>query len=67
VRARKKPIFCYEFETGKFLMEFSAIYIAARSLNLKDSFIIRYRLDKNKPLLVEIDNKIYNILFKSSK
>jgi len=65
--AKKKAVYCYEFETGKFLMMYSGLRIAARALNLKDSFTIRYRLDKNKPLQVEIENIKYNVLFKSNK
>lgn len=65
--SKKKTVYCYDLETGKYLMEFTGIRIAARALNLKDSFIIRYRMDKNKPLVVEIEGKKYNILFKSSK
>jgi len=30
-------------------MELNGIRIAARALNLKDSFYIRYRMDKNNP------------------
>ncbi len=66
----KKKAVCpsgYEFETGKFLMEYSGLRIATRALNLKDSFKIRYRLDKNKPLKVEIENIKFNVLFKSNK
>ena len=48
-------------------MEFAGIRIAARALNLKDSQLIRYRIDKNKSLNVEIKNIKYNILFKSKK
>lgn len=60
-------MFCYDFDTGKYLMKFEGIRIAVRALNLKDSFYIRYRMDKNKPLNVTIDNIKYRILFKSSK
>ena len=48
-------------------MKFDGIRIAVRALNLKDSFYIRYRKDKNKPLNVTIDNIKYRIFFKSSK
>ena len=48
-------------------MEFDGIRLAARALNLKDSFYIRYRMDKNKPLNVTIDNIKHRILFKSNK
>jgi hypothetical protein len=48
-------------------MEFDGLRIAARALNLKDSTYIRYRLDKNKPLNINIDNTHYKLLFKSKK
>jgi hypothetical protein len=48
-------------------MEFYGLRIAARALILKDSTYIRYRLDKNKPLNITINNTHYKILFKSSK
>jgi hypothetical protein len=60
-------VYCYDFDTGKYLMEFDGMRIAARALNLKDSFYIRYRIDKNKPLNVTIDNLKYKILFRSNK
>jgi GIY-YIG catalytic domain len=65
--ARKISVYCYDFETKKFLMEFDGLRIAARALNLKDSFYIRYRLDKDKPLKVKIGNNCYNMLFRSKK
>jgi len=64
---KKKSVYCYDFDTGKYLMEFDGIRIAARALNLKDSFYIRYRMDKNKPLNVTINNLKYRMLFKSNK
>jgi len=67
IGARKKAVYCYDFETGKYLMKFDGIRLATRALNLKDSFYIRYRIDKIKPLDVKIDNKKYKMLFKSSK
>jgi hypothetical protein len=60
-------VFCYDFETGKYLMEFAGLRIAARALNLKDSTYIRYRLNKNKPLNIIINNIQYKMLFKSNK
>jgi hypothetical protein len=60
-------VYCYDFETGKYLVEFDGMRIAARALNLKDSTYIRYRLDKNKLLNITINNTQYKILFKSSK
>ena len=65
IRAKRKSIYCYDFNTGKYLKEFDGIWLSARSL--KDSFYIRYRMDKNKPLNVNIDNINYRILFKSNK
>jgi hypothetical protein len=67
IGAIKKSVYCYDFNTGKYLIEFDGIRLAARALNLKDSFNIRYRMDKNKPLNVNIDNINYRILFKSYK
>jgi hypothetical protein len=48
-------------------MELDGLRIAARALNFKDSFYIRYSLDKNKPLKVKIGNNCYNMLIKSKK
>jgi hypothetical protein len=59
--ARKKSVYCYDFETGKFLMRFDGLRVASRALNLKDPFYIRYRIDKFKPLDVTIDNIKYKI------
>lgn len=42
----KKPVYCYDYNTQEYLMEFEGIRIAARALNIKDSFSIRYRMDK---------------------
>lgn len=67
IGAKRKSVYCYDFDTGKYLMEFDGIRIAARALNLKDSFYIRYRMDKNKPLNVTIDNLKYRMLFKTNK
>jgi len=52
--ARKKPVYCYDFETGKYLMEFSGLRIMARALNLNNAHLIRRRLDKNIPLNVTL-------------
>uniref|UniRef100_A0A896Z1S3 GIY-YIG endonuclease n=1 Tax=Coniophora olivacea TaxID=85977 RepID=A0A896Z1S3_9AGAM len=54
--SRKKPIYCYEFETGRILVEYAGLRIATRALNLKDSMSIRQRLNKNKPLEVVVEN-----------
>jgi hypothetical protein len=48
-------------------MKFNRIRIAAKALNLKDSFYIRYRMDKHKPLNITINNLKYKMLFKSNK
>nr|YP_010990987.1 GIY-YIG homing endonuclease [Pappia fissilis]WOX61260.1 GIY-YIG homing endonuclease [Pappia fissilis] len=63
--ARKKPVYCYDFETGKYLMEFSGLRIMARALNLNNAHFIRRRLDKNIPLNVTIDGADYKLLLKS--
>lgn len=39
--ARKKSVYCYDFNTNKYLMEFDGLRIAARALNIKDSAYIR--------------------------
>lgn len=64
--ARKIPIFCYDFNTNEYLMEFEGIRIAARALSIEFG-IIRYRLDKNKPLKVQISEAQFNMLFKTKK
>ena len=53
--AKKKSVYCYDFETGKYFMEFSGLRIMARALNLNNAQLIRRRLDKNKPSNVKID------------
>jgi len=67
IGAKKKCVYCYDFDTGNYLMEFNGIRIVSKALNLKDSFYIRYRMDKNKPLNVTINNLKYRMLFKSNK
>ena len=52
---KKKSVYCYEFETGKYFMKFSGLRIMARSLNLNNAQLIRRRLDKNIPSNVKID------------
>lgn len=65
--ARKKPVYCYDFETGRFLMEFTGLRPMARDLNIKSINNIKYYLDKNKVFSCSIDNVKYKMLLKSSK
>lgn len=67
IGAKKKTVYCYDFYTGNYLMKFDGLRIAAKALNLKDSAYIRYRMDKNKPLNISINNLNYKMLFKSNK
>lgn len=65
--ARKRPVYCYDNDTGNFLVQFEGLRIAAKFLNIKDSQSIRYRIDTNKTLVVFYNDKIYSMLFKSNK
>jgi hypothetical protein len=65
--AKKKPVYCYDFENGKFLMEFSGMRIMGRILGKNSSNYIKYYLDKHKPLNCTIDNINYKMLVKSNK
>lgn len=65
--ARKKPVYCYDSDTGKFLMEFEGVRLAGRALSVKDYKYINYRIDKNKPLVVTIEDSTYSLIFKSKK
>lgn len=65
--ARKKPIYCYDSETGKFLMEFSGQRPMARALNIKSANNLKYYLDKNKVFSCTINNVKYTMLLKSSQ
>jgi hypothetical protein len=65
--AHKKPVYCYEFKTRKYLMEFSGMRIMARSLNKKYSNYIRYYLDNDKLFNCTIDNINYKMILRSSK
>jgi hypothetical protein len=48
-------------------MKLSGLRIMARALKLNNAHYIRARLDKNKPLYVNIDNVNYKMLLKSNK
>lgn len=65
--ARKRPVYCFDFETGKFCMEFPGLRPMARSLNLNNANYIKYYLDKHKVFNCTIDNINYKFLLKSSK
>ena len=65
--ARKKPVYCYDSETGKFLMEFTGLRPMARDLNIKSMNNIKYYLNKDKVFSCTIDNVNYKLLLKSSK
>lgn len=64
--ARKKIVYCYDWVTCTFLMEFAGIRIMERAVNRNTSYI-RQKLDKNKPFLCTIDNVNYKMLLKSTK
>lgn len=64
---RDKPVYCYDWETGHFLMEFSGIRIMARALNFKNINSILRKLDNNKPFVVTINEQQYRMLLKSTK
>jgi hypothetical protein len=64
--ARKKIVYCYDWDSGKFLMEFAGIRIMERAVNRNSSYI-RHKLDKNKPFLCTIDSVDYKMLLKSTK
>lgn len=64
--ARKKIVYCYDWDSGKFLMEFPGIRIMERAVNRNSSYI-RHKLDKYKPFLCTIENVDYKMLLKSTK
>lgn len=64
----KKRVFCFDFLTGSYLMEFEGIRIMMRAAqNIKNIEAIRSKIDKNKPLLVNINGENKKLLIKSSK
>ena len=65
--ANKKRVYCYDWNTGKFLMEFNCIRVMMRALNIKYIDAIRLKLDKKLPLQVTIDSVNIKLLLKSSK
>lgn len=65
--AHKKCVFCYDWETEEFLMEFKGLRIMMRALNLKYLDAIRNKIDKNKPLQVTINGVNKKLLVLSSK
>jgi len=65
--ANKKGVFCFDWETGSYLMEFEGIRIMMRALNIKYIEAIRSKIDKNKPLVVTINGENKKLLIKSSK
>ena len=65
--AKKKRVFCFDWETGSYLMEFEGIRIMMRALNIKNIESIRSKIDKNKPLPLNINGENKNLLIKSSK
>jgi NADH-ubiquinone oxidoreductase chain 5 len=67
IGARKKHVYCYDWETGKYLMEFSGVRIMARALNYKSISSIQTKLNKNKPLNIIIDNIEYKMLLTTNK
>lgn len=64
--AKKKAVYCYDFDSGKFLMEFAGMRIMDRALGRVSNYIKLY-VDKNKALICTIDNVNYKMLLKSNK
>jgi hypothetical protein len=64
--ARKKKVFCFDWNIGEYLMEFSGIRVMERAVGKNHSYI-RHKLDKNKPFLCTINNIEYNMNLKSKR
>jgi hypothetical protein len=47
--ARKKKVFCFDWEIDSFLMEFSGIRVMARGIGIRHEYI-RAKIEKEKPL-----------------
>jgi NADH-ubiquinone oxidoreductase chain 5 len=67
IGARKKHVYCYDWNTGKYLMEFNGVRIMARALNYKSISSIQTKLNKNKPLSIIINNIQYKMLLTTNK
>nr|YP_009517237.1 GIY-YIG homing endonuclease [Myochromella boudieri]AYE93150.1 GIY-YIG homing endonuclease [Myochromella boudieri] len=63
--ARKKKVYCFDWETSNLLMEFEGIRIMERAVN-KSTYYIRETLDKDKPFFCNINNINYKMFLKSS-
>lgn len=63
--ANKKSVYCYDWDTNKFLMKFEGIRIMMRALNFKNIQSIRVKLDICKPFNVTINNVKYKMLLLS--
>ena len=63
--ARKKKVFCFDWEIDSFLMEFSGIRVMARAIGIRHEYI-RAKIDKEKPLVCQYNNTEYKMRLKSS-
>ena len=63
----KNVVFCFDWESGNYLMEFDGIRIMRRALNIKYIEAIRSKIDKIKPLEVTINGETKKLIVKSSK
>jgi group I intron endonuclease len=66
IGAIKKKVFCFDWNTGEYLMEFAGIRIMERAVGKNNSYI-RHKLDKNKPFLCTINNVEYKMNLKSKR
>lgn len=64
--ARKKKVYCFDWETKAFLMEFEGIRIMERVVKI-NKYYIRQKIDSNKPFICCINNINYKLLLKSKK
>nr|YP_010721243.1 GIY-YIG homing endonuclease [Cyathus striatus]WDS46394.1 GIY-YIG homing endonuclease [Cyathus striatus]WDS46429.1 GIY-YIG homing endonuclease [Cyathus striatus] len=64
--ARKKKVYCFDWETKAFIMEFEGIRIMERVVKI-NNINIRQKIDTNKPFICCINNINYKLLLKSKK
>jgi hypothetical protein len=64
--SKKKIIYCYDYTTKAFLMEFAGIRIMSRAINRTNSYVTYY-IDKDKPFFCTINNEKYTMFLKSCK
>lgn len=66
IGAKKKTVYCYDFETGKYLMKFDGLRLMGRSLNINYKNL-EYKIKKKLPLNIIISGISYNMLLKYEK